>query len=726
MNLATYQAKPEVRELASNRVIKALASYDPGRLDYHDRDPLVRARGMKIVEEMLEDPQIKACMLVLRWSVVSRGYSVQPAEIPAGQEHAEFLGHAFTAISGTLEDALGQLTSCTAIGYSLAEKVWRPLTAGKFAGKWGLRAIKSKKPGVFDFELDQFDNILGIRDLGALQGGGLLPLEKFVVWSWMPEWGNPYGTSVLRAAYRPWKRKQLVEKFEAVALDRFGMPTVIGKYPDGTDQATQDALYDIVKSLQSDNAGIIPDDLVIELLEAKRQGTADFQGALNHYNTEIALAILGQSLATNQNERTGSLAQAEVHERTLDLVLTKMERDLEETVVAEQLVRPLIDYNFGPQEAYPRLVFNPRNPEDEQKIAETAKALTEAGVDPRRVIAFIESRIDLPEVEEEESDADPAPAGAPTADEQDLDQERQLQGFAVDLSRALNDYEARVDFAAVASALDGLEGAALLTATDVIRQMRANLEKAIRTKSLFGKAGDLDGITKLQVRGELTGKLRDALQVSLESAVTEGRTSAKATIERITGEPHALRYASLAGKLTDWIKNKSGILAGMVKDKLLSDVKQRLILSVQQDLSETQAMALVGEVFDPYLEEDAAAEDIAKAPRLRALVRTNMTDAYNQGLRDFYETETDGFVVAYQYSAVMDHRTTPFCRSWDGKVLKVGDPRIERVTPPNHYNCRSLWVPLTKLDAFELSREYPAESPAEGFACCKEVHDADA
>jgi SPP1 gp7 family putative phage head morphogenesis protein len=704
-----YAAKPQERELASNRVVKALAAYDPGRLDYHDRDPLVRQRGMKVIEQMLEDPQIQACMLVLRWSVISRGYSVQPADTPAGQEHADFIKHAFEAITGTLEDALGQLTSCTAVGYSLAEKVYRPLSAGKYAGKWGLRAIKSKKPGAFDFDLDEFDNVLGIRALGITTGETLLPLDKFVRWTWRPEYGNPYGTSQLRAAYAAWKRKQLCEKFEMVALDRFGMPTVVGKYPNGTSQADQDLLFDVVKSLQSDNAGIIPDDLVVELLEAKRQGTANFQGAIAHYNTEIALAILGQSLATNQNEKTGSLAQAQVHENTLNLILSIVKRGLEEDVLGEQIVRPLIDFNYGSQEAYPRVVFGPLDPENEKEIAETAKTLVEAQVDPRIVVAWLKDRIDLPEVDEEEEPAQ-APGTEPPSDEE-VEEEREAQGYSFQPSRALKDYEAKVNFAAVVRELDGLEGDALKATTETIRRMRADLVRKVQSKDLFGKRGSLDDILKLQVRGELTGDLRDALEAATKRALLAGKESGARTVSL----PYTAGYAGLSGFLIDWIKAQATLKAGDIKDSLLGKVKQRLILAVQQDLSETQAMALVGEVFDPYLEEEAEAEDIAKAPRLRNLVRTTMTDAYNQGLLDFYENETDGFVLAVAYSAVMDSRTTPLCRTWDGVILKVNDPMVKRMTPPNHYGCRSLWVPLTRKDAFVLTKVTPKEMPMEGF-----------
>jgi len=57
-----------------------------------------------------------------------------------------------------------------------------------------------------------------------------------------------------------------------------------------------------------------------------------------------------------------------------------------------------------------------------------------------------------------------------------------------------------------------------------------------------------------------------------------------------------------------------------------------------------------------------------------------------------------------RYVATLDSRTTPICRSLDGKIFPLGQgPR-----PPVHWNCRSIRVPW-------FSDEYIAQRPARAF-----------
>lgn len=52
------------------------------------------------------------------------------------------------------------------------------------------------------------------------------------------------------------------------------------------------------------------------------------------------------------------------------------------------------------------------------------------------------------------------------------------------------------------------------------------------------------------------------------------------------------------------------------------------------------------------------------------------------------------YLAGIEYSAIIDQRTTEVCQHLDGKVFRPDDPDIEKFTPPNHFNCRSLLVPV--------------------------------
>ena len=74
--------------------------------------------------------------------------------------------------------------------------------------------------------------------------------------------------------------------------------------------------------------------------------------------------------------------------------------------------------------------------------------------------------------------------------------------------------------------------------------------------------------------------------------------------------------------------------------------------------------------------------------------RTKFTEIMNKGRVAFFEKS--GAVAGYQYSAILDDRTTDICRGLHGKTFKAGDQPV----PPMHFNCRSMLIPITIYEEF--------------------------
>ena len=95
-----------------------------------------------------------------------------------------------------------------------------------------------------------------------------------------------------------------------------------------------------------------------------------------------------------------------------------------------------------------------------------------------------------------------------------------------------------------------------------------------------------------------------------------------------------------------------------------------------------------------------------------------MFEAINEARLDaFTDPALDGFVTAMTFSAILDSRTTAICEHMDGRTYSAdqwqGD--LRRWVPPDHFNCRSLLVPVTVLDDSELTQDLPSIEPQEGF-----------
>ena len=91
-----------------------------------------------------------------------------------------------------------------------------------------------------------------------------------------------------------------------------------------------------------------------------------------------------------------------------------------------------------------------------------------------------------------------------------------------------------------------------------------------------------------------------------------------------------------------------------------------------------------------------------------ALVRTSQAAVVEEAKQASYEEMSD-LLKGYRYSATFDSRTTQYCKAADGTIFnksyKVVSGAGWAVTPPNHWNCRSTLIPITKSWS-ELEDQY--------------------
>ena len=303
--------------------------------------------GYGIYRKMLRDPQVKACLTTKKFAALSQGWSVHAAsDSPEDGAVAEFVRAALANMRGSVLDALYDVLNALALGVSLLEINYTLIDSGTYAGRVGLDSLKSKDPGLFLFETDAFANVTALR--GAL--GGVYPTDKFLRYSYMPEYGNPLGRSDLTAAYKAWYVKQQSLRWWAKYLEKFGLPTITGSYDStrgyGTDQ--QRELLSIVAQVHNESAVVLPSDMKLALLETSRAQAAGFQEAIDYLDRAIAKSILGQTLTTDSTGSGSTYALGSVHMDVLGFYLRKIQRDLEETVMNAQLISRLVAYNFPP------------------------------------------------------------------------------------------------------------------------------------------------------------------------------------------------------------------------------------------------------------------------------------------------------------------------------------------------------------------------------------------
>lgn len=118
---------------------------------------------------------------------------------------------------------------------------------------------------------------------------------------------------------------------------------------------------------------------------------------------------------------------------------------------------------------------------------------------------------------------------------------------------------------------------------------------------------------------------------------------------------------------------------------------------------------------------NAASDSIEKAMQQgkAALKTLSLIGTLNLGRAAIFERYPEE-VAKMQYSAIIDDRTTDICLSLDGRVVAAGSPEFYQYSPPQHYNCRSIWVEILRDEEFMpdttgIPKSIPASATIDAF-----------
>ena len=187
------------------------------------------------------------------------------------------------------------------------------------------------------------------------------------------------------------------------------------------------------------------------------------------------------------------------------------------------------------------------------------------------------------------------------------------------------------------------------------------------------------------IKGTMEKELYDLAE--MESAFTEGAFNAAVGAEVATVAISSNRLKALAGK-------------SLVEGKFPKEWWDKQSAGLREKFSEEMRMGMnrgesLGEL-SKRLRDNVMPVSRRNAD---ALVRTSAQTVIQEARRESYKEMTD-LIKGYKYSATLDTRTSPYCRAADGAILNkdysvASGPSFVK-PPPNHWNCRSSLVPITK------------------------------
>jgi phage gp29-like protein len=372
--------KPETRELSAVNLLERWSTYPssgltPRRLAaiFREADIGNVYRQMELFEEMEEkDAHLTAILQTRKMAVLSKDYEVMPySEAAADKEIAARVGEIVYSIP-RLEEAFLDLLDAIGKGFALSEILWEVVDGVARVSE--LRWIPQKN-AVFDE-----DGKPRLLTSEANWQGVAPPLWKVIYHRYKARTGYTNRAGVLRVVGWMYLLKNFAMKDWASFNEVFGMPLRLGKYDTTATPSDRDALVDAIRNLGSDAAGVISKTTEIEFVEAaSRSGGANpYQLMAEFCNREMSKAVLGQTLTTDTSGSTGTYAAARVH--------GQVRRDLVEAdtqalaaTLREQLLRPLVGFNFGWDKPVPWFHFQFKEEQDLKTMSEVFRNLVAMG-----------------------------------------------------------------------------------------------------------------------------------------------------------------------------------------------------------------------------------------------------------------------------------------------------------------------------------------------------------
>jgi phage gp29-like protein len=330
--------KPIMEEVATTQTGRDITlGYVDGLQLLPSTDPLQKTRGvdLRIYDQARSDDQVQTALQQRKLALSGKEWTVTAGGTSAKDKAAaDFIREQLTTLP--FDRLTEKMLSGLFWGYAVAECLWA--TDGQYIVASDIKVKKQKR---FGFAPDGSLRLL----TSSNPLGEQLPDRKFWAYSTGGDDDDDYyGLGLAHWLYWPVFFKRNDIKFWLVCLEKFGMPTALGKYPAGASAPEKQRLLEALHAIQSDSGVRIPDSMQIELLNVAQSGTANYIELYNAMNASISKVILGHSATTDSTagKLGGDNMASEVRN---DLVAA--DSDLICSSFNRTVVKWLVEWNFN-------------------------------------------------------------------------------------------------------------------------------------------------------------------------------------------------------------------------------------------------------------------------------------------------------------------------------------------------------------------------------------------
>lgn len=363
------------------------AEYDRGNVFTYE-EPMVRD-----YQHMLRtDGTAISIELMLTYPIISAPWEVDPAKGDTGE--AEFIYDAFTALPHqggpltTVEQLVSQMTDAFTMKRAYFEKVFKVNDDGKVV----YHKLAWRPPETCQAAYDGTrSEIRGYRQLPVLftnrtpqvnwnagqSDWVYIPPERSFIYVHGTHRDPLLGISAMQVPYHCFQTKRKIRWLWYQFLDQGVLPKTIVRNPD-EGQARLDAQK--ISTLRGKGVVGITDQTQVDPFEASGRAGEAYVQAMAWLDSEMLdSGLLGfMGLSSQAAAGKGSYALAEslskMYLRTRRMVAMDMARQ-----ITNEVIGPLIAYNFGPKASIPRFKFGPLSEANEVNVLDVFSKVATTG-----------------------------------------------------------------------------------------------------------------------------------------------------------------------------------------------------------------------------------------------------------------------------------------------------------------------------------------------------------
>jgi phage gp29-like protein len=123
-----------------------------------------------------------------------------------------------------------------------------------------------------------------------------------------------------------------------------------------------------VRNIGSDGAGVVPENMTIDFIEAETGKVTDFLDAIEYWERKQSMAILGGTLTSQADGKTSTNALGAIHNEVRREIMLDDVRQIEPTLNA-QLIQPIVLFNgLFAADRLPKFKFDTEETIDQEKM----------------------------------------------------------------------------------------------------------------------------------------------------------------------------------------------------------------------------------------------------------------------------------------------------------------------------------------------------------------------